>query len=113
MSVWSRGSPCAKPQTLVAGQPGDKLTLQIDFHEGRKHLPIVTLKRAAYPIGLEQRDASVRRLIGILNVVRQDHKPTGPFFAAFCHFLCPFLLVSHVFWGFGGLRCRIPVRFMP
>ncbi|MDA1052747.1 MAG: DDE-type integrase/transposase/recombinase [Planctomycetota bacterium] len=44
---WPRGSPCAKPQTLVAGQPGDKFTLQVDFHEGRKHLPIVTSQRAA------------------------------------------------------------------
>ena len=44
---WPRGSPCAKPQTLVAGQPGDQFTLQVDFHKGRKHLPIVTLKRAA------------------------------------------------------------------
>jgi hypothetical protein len=32
---------------LVAGQPGDEFTLKIDFVEGRKHLPIVTLKRAA------------------------------------------------------------------
>jgi transposase InsO family protein len=44
---WPRGSPCAKPQTLVAGQPGDRFKLQVDFHEGRKHLPIVALKRAA------------------------------------------------------------------
>jgi transposase InsO family protein len=46
-SDWPRGAPCAKPQTLVAGKPGDRFTLQVDFHEGRKHLPIVTLKRAA------------------------------------------------------------------
>ena len=46
-SDWPRGSPCAKPQTLVAGKPGDRFTLQGDFHEGRRHLPIVTFKRAA------------------------------------------------------------------
>jgi len=46
-SGWPRGSPCAKPQTLVAGRPGDKFMLQVDFHERRRHLPIVTLKRAA------------------------------------------------------------------
>ncbi len=45
--AWPRGSPCAKPQTLVAGKPGDTSTLQVDFHEGRRHLPIVALKRAA------------------------------------------------------------------
>jgi transposase InsO family protein len=46
-SDWPRGSPCAKPQTLVTGKPGDRFTLQVDFHEGRRQLPIVTLKRAA------------------------------------------------------------------
>jgi transposase InsO family protein len=44
---WPRKSRCAKPQTLVAGKPGDEFTLKIDFVNGRKHLPIVTLKRAA------------------------------------------------------------------
>ena len=46
-SRWPRKSRCAKPQTLVAGKPGDEFTLKIDFVNGRKHLPIVTLKRAA------------------------------------------------------------------
>jgi transposase InsO family protein len=44
---WPRGSPCAKPRTLVAGKPGDECTLRVDFQRGRRHLPIVTLKRAA------------------------------------------------------------------
>jgi len=44
---WPRGSPCAKPQTLVAGQPGDRFRLDIEFYQSRQHLPIVTLKRAA------------------------------------------------------------------
>jgi putative transposase len=46
-SRWPRKSRCAKPQASVAGQPGDEFTLKIDFVEGRKHLPIVTLQRAA------------------------------------------------------------------
>ena len=46
-SRWPRKSRCAKPQTSVAGQPGDEFTLKIDFVNGRKHLPIVTLNRAA------------------------------------------------------------------
>jgi len=46
-SCWPRGSPCAKPWALVRGSPGAKLTLEISFHRGRRHLPIVRLKRAA------------------------------------------------------------------
>ena len=44
---WPRGSPCAKPQTLVKGHPGVELELQVDFTAGRKHLPVVKLRRAA------------------------------------------------------------------
>ncbi len=44
---WPRSSPCAKPRTLVAGQPGDRFTLVVDFHKGKRHLPIVSLRRAA------------------------------------------------------------------
>jgi len=46
-SRWPRKSRCAKPQASVAGQPGDEFSLKIDFVEGRQHLPIVTLQRAA------------------------------------------------------------------
>jgi len=46
-SRWPRMSRCAHPQTLVAGQPGAGFTLKIDFVAGRKHLPSVTLQRAA------------------------------------------------------------------
>jgi transposase InsO family protein len=44
---WPRGSPCAKPQTLVAGKPGQRFDMTVRFHAKRRHLPIVTLKRAA------------------------------------------------------------------
>ena len=44
---WPRGAPCAKPWALVAGKPGDRFTLEIGFHSGRRYLPIVALKRAA------------------------------------------------------------------
>ncbi|HLA84484.1 MAG TPA: hypothetical protein VJL29_06800 [Thermoguttaceae bacterium] len=44
---WPRGSPCAKPWALVRGRPGATLALEVRFHRGRKHLPIVTLRRAA------------------------------------------------------------------
>ena len=45
---WPRPSPCAKPQTLVAGRPGDRFELNVERFEGCQHLPIVTLRRAAY-----------------------------------------------------------------
>jgi len=42
-----RRSTCAFPRTLIRGQPGVALHLAVRFHGGRRHLPIVTLKRAA------------------------------------------------------------------
>jgi transposase InsO family protein len=45
-SRWPRGSPCATPWALVRDKPGTKLTLEVTFHAGRKHLPVVKLKRA-------------------------------------------------------------------
>jgi len=44
---WPRRSPCAGPRTLIAGQPGDRFALEVDFYGGARHLPIVSLKRAA------------------------------------------------------------------
>jgi hypothetical protein len=32
---WPRQSRCAKPQVLVADQPGDKFSLEIQFYHGR------------------------------------------------------------------------------
>jgi putative transposase len=45
--LWPRPSPCAKPQTLAAGQPGDRFELKIDLFKSKRHLPIVILRRAA------------------------------------------------------------------
>ena len=44
---WPRGSPCARPQVDVEGEPGDPIVLEIDCHEGRRHLPIIRARRAA------------------------------------------------------------------
>jgi putative transposase len=44
---WPQSAPCATPRTLIAGQPGDRFEFQVGFQDGRRHLPIVTLKRAA------------------------------------------------------------------
>ena len=42
-----RGSPCARPWALMRGKPSVRFELQVSFHRGRKHLPIVTLQPAA------------------------------------------------------------------
>jgi transposase InsO family protein len=42
---WPRASPCARPWALIRGSPGAKLELVLDYHGGRRHLPIVMLKR--------------------------------------------------------------------
>jgi transposase InsO family protein len=38
---WPRASACARPQTLIKGQPGARLEFQVTYYRGRKHLPIV------------------------------------------------------------------------
>jgi hypothetical protein len=44
---WPRGAPCAQPYVPLRGWPGPRLELQVEHHAGRKHLPIVTIRRAA------------------------------------------------------------------
>lgn len=44
---WPRGSPCANPWALVGGKPGQQFDTTVSFHKKRRHLPVVTLKRAA------------------------------------------------------------------
>jgi hypothetical protein len=46
-SRWPRGSPCTAPWALVRGSPGARLELLVEFHGGRRHLPIVRLNRVA------------------------------------------------------------------
>jgi putative transposase len=44
---WPRGAPCAKPCAPIRGWSGQRLELNVELHTGRKHLPIVSLRRAA------------------------------------------------------------------
>ncbi len=44
---WPRDSPCTKPWALVRGGPGACLEIAVTHHGGRRHLPIVTLRRVA------------------------------------------------------------------
>lgn len=46
-SRWPRRSPCARPHALVRGRPGVAVELVVGYRAGRKHLPVVELKRAA------------------------------------------------------------------
>ena len=44
---WPRDSRCAAPRTSVRGRRGVRFELNVRYLAGRKHLPIVELKRAA------------------------------------------------------------------
>ena len=44
---WPRGAPCAKPQTLIAGKPGQRFEMVVSFHKKQRRLPVVKLNRAA------------------------------------------------------------------
>ena len=44
---WPRGSPCAKPQVGVDGDPGQPAIIEIGCLEGRCHLPVIRVRRAA------------------------------------------------------------------
>jgi hypothetical protein len=44
---WPRGSSCAAPQVGVDGDPGDPLIFEIDCLDGRRHLPLIRVRRAA------------------------------------------------------------------
>jgi transposase InsO family protein len=46
-SRWPRGSPCAAPLAKIDGRAGSKLVLVVGYFEGRKHLPVIELKRVA------------------------------------------------------------------
>jgi hypothetical protein len=46
-SAWPRSAaPCASPHAPVAGHCGAPIRLDVRYHWGRKHLPIVELRRA-------------------------------------------------------------------
>ena len=44
---WPRRSRCAGPQALVRGRPGVTVELTLSHRAGRKHLPVVALRRVA------------------------------------------------------------------
>ena len=44
---WPRRSPCAQPHALVRGKPGAVVELIVQHRGGRRHLPVVSLRRVA------------------------------------------------------------------
>ena len=44
---WPRGSPCARPHSLVAGKPGARFNIEIEHIDRQPQLPIIRLRRAA------------------------------------------------------------------
>jgi putative transposase len=44
---WPRRSPCAAPHALVRGRPGAVIELVVEHRGGRRHLPVVRLRRVA------------------------------------------------------------------
>jgi len=44
---WPRRSPCAQPHALVRGKSGAAIELIVQHRGGRRHLPVVTLRRVA------------------------------------------------------------------
>jgi putative transposase len=44
---WPCSAPCASPHAPIAGHCGATIRLDVRYHQGRKHLPIVELRRAA------------------------------------------------------------------
>ena len=44
---WPRGSPSAGPPAKVRGQCGQRIALDVTYLAGRRHLPIVELKKVA------------------------------------------------------------------
>jgi hypothetical protein len=44
---WPRRSRCASPQAGIRGESGAKVSLVVSYLEGRRHLPVVEVRRAA------------------------------------------------------------------
>ena len=44
---WRRSSPCAAPHALIRGRLGIAIELSVEYRGGRKHLPVVSLRRVA------------------------------------------------------------------
>lgn len=44
---WRRTAKCASPQSRISGGCGARLELNVEYLDGREHLPVISLKRVA------------------------------------------------------------------
>ena len=44
---WPSAASCAAPAAAIDGEPGQKVELVVRCHAGRRHLPVIQLKRVA------------------------------------------------------------------
>jgi len=44
---WPPAASCAAPAAVIDGEPGQNIRLALSYHAGRKHLPVIQLKRVA------------------------------------------------------------------
>src|SRR4030095_4696194 len=44
---WPRSAPCAGPHALVRGRPGVQLEIDVRYAFGRRHLPVISVRKAA------------------------------------------------------------------
>jgi len=44
---WPRSAPCAGPHALVSGRPGVDVEIHVRYLSGRRHLPIISVRKAA------------------------------------------------------------------
>jgi len=44
---WTPKMKCARPHAAIRGDPGDSFRVRVDYHRGRRHLPIVSVAPTA------------------------------------------------------------------
>jgi hypothetical protein len=44
---WPRSAPCAGHHALIRGRPGARVELDVGYASGRKHLPLVAIRKTA------------------------------------------------------------------
>jgi len=40
---WTPKMKCARPHAAIRGDPGDCFSVRVDYHRGRRHLPVISV----------------------------------------------------------------------
>ncbi|HYW79446.1 MAG TPA: hypothetical protein VE890_07695, partial [Thermoguttaceae bacterium] len=40
---WTPKMKCARPHAAIRGDPGDSFSVRVDYHRGRRHLPVISV----------------------------------------------------------------------